>query len=122
MSRLRRLALVLLALCAVAPAAAIGHELLDHPAPPGQLGPAPMETIAEGGDGAKWEFVASIATGNPHSDLDFFQRDGETYAGVGTLGAGPNGGGVTIVQLTQGGEVKPKFVGRHPSASCVVIN
>ena len=115
----RLLLLLLVVGVAVPGTAALASELLDNPAPPGSLGSAPSGTTAQGGEGAKWEFVASIATGNPHSDLDFFERDGETFAGVGTLGAGPNGGGVTIVQLTQGGEVKPKFLGRHPSASCV---
>jgi len=44
---------------------------------------------------------------------------GYTYASVGTLGAGPNGGGQTIVQLTQGDRVAPRLVSSHPSASCV---
>ncbi len=40
------------------------------------------------------------------------------------LAAGANGGGQTIVQLTegggpsQGGEVAPSFVSAHPSAAC----
>ena len=54
-----------------------------------------------GGEDADWELVATIPTGNPHTDLDFFTRNGETYASVGTLGIGPNGGGQTIVKLTE---------------------
>jgi hypothetical protein len=32
---------------------------------------------------------------------------------------GPNGGGQTIVQLTDRGEVSPRFVASHPSATCI---
>ena len=115
-----RLSLLLLALCAV-PGVALAHEeFLDHPAPPpGVAGSAPQTTVSEDPRG-KWKFIASIATGNPHSDLDFFDRGGDTFASVGTLGAGPNGGGQTIIQLTQSGRIAPRYVGRQPSASCVV--
>jgi hypothetical protein len=68
-----------------------------------------------------WQFVATIFTGNPHTDLDFFTQRGETFASVGTLGFGPNGGGQTIVQLTKNGEIgplTPKFVSAHGSAFC----
>ena len=61
----------------------------------------------------------TIPTGNPHTDLDFFTQGGDTFASVGTLGIGPNGGGQTIVRLTQGGAVDPEFVAGHPSASCL---
>ena len=91
----------------------------DHPVPaftsPGEP-PSPL--VMAGGENASWERIATITTGNPHSDLDFFTHDGETYASVGTLGVGPNAGGQTIVQLTEGGEVKPKLAGAHPSAAC----
>ena len=69
--------------------------------------------------GREWELIETITTGNPHTDLDFFTQGGETYASVGTLAIGPNGGGQTIVQLTEGGEVDPSFVSAHPSASCI---
>ena len=71
-------------------------------------------TFNSGGRGADWELVGTVATGNPHTDLDFFTQDGETYASVGTLGNGPNAGGQTIVQLTEGGEVAPELR-RRPS-------
>ncbi len=100
-------------------AAAFAHELLDHPAPPPGNASAPPTILSQAPAG-KWELISSIATGNPHSDLDFFQRNGETFASVGTLGAGPNGGGQTIIQLTDKGKVAPKYVAAHPSASCVV--
>src|SRR3712207_4423630 len=103
MTRLHRLlpAAVVSALAIASPAAA--HEYFDHPAPPaGSSGSAPQQTVARGGEVAEWEFVGSVATGNPHSDLDFFTRGGETYASVGTLDIGPNGGGQTIVKLTEG--------------------
>jgi hypothetical protein len=97
---------------------AAAHDILDHPAPTfAPQGPA-SSTRVSGGEGAKWELVTSIVTGNPHSDLDFFTHGGETYASVGTLGSGPNAGGQTIVKLTQGGEVKPSYVTGHPSAAC----
>jgi hypothetical protein len=109
------------ALCAATAltGSAAAHELLDHPAPPPQAAGAPQQTAAQGGEGADWEFVGSLATGNPHSDLDFFTRGGETYASVGTLAVGPNGGGQTIVQLTEKGEVvEPRYVGLAPTAFC----
>jgi hypothetical protein len=73
-----------------------------------------------------WHRVATIATGNPHTDLDFFTQRGEIYAAVGTLAVGANGGGQTIVKLTQDGQVvedplsagKPHFVSAHGSAAC----
>ena len=107
--------LALLAVVAVPTAAA--HEL-DHPIPPPQSAGAPQQTAAAGPAGAKWEFVGSVATGNPHSDLDFFTRNDETYASVGTLAIGPNGGGQSIVQLTEKGQVKPRYVGSAPTAFC----
>jgi hypothetical protein len=64
------------------------------------------------------EFVASFTTGNPHTDLDFFTQKGESYVSVGALGVGPDGAGQTIFQLTQGGQVNPRFVSAQPSAEC----
>ena len=97
---------------------ATAHEM-DHPAP--QFSPAgpPSANLNAGGENAEWELVETIPTGNPHSDIDFFNNGGETYASVGTLAAGPNGGGQTIIKLTEKGEVKPSYVTGHPSASCV---
>jgi len=98
-----------------------GHGLeLDHPypgfVPPGS---PPSAASQEGGKDASWELVGTVATGNPHTDLDFFTQDGDTYASVGTLGVGPNAGGQSIVQLTDAGEVAPSFVTGHPSAGCL---
>jgi hypothetical protein len=104
------------------PGAAVAHDKgLDHPAP--AFAPsAPLSTaVNSGGEGADWELVTSIPTGNPHTDIDFFTQGGESYAAVGTLAAGPNGGGQSIVQLTEGGEVDPSFLVGHPSAACVTV-
>ncbi len=81
---------------------------------------APLSTsINAGGENAEWELVATIPTGNPHTDLDFFTSGGLTYASVGTLAAGANTAGQTIVQLTNAdGEVDPQYVIGHPSATC----
>jgi hypothetical protein len=101
-----------------------GHGLsergkLDHPAP-AFVPPAPPATaVNSGGEGAEWEVVSTIATGNPHTDLDFFTQNGEMYASAGTLAVGANAGGQTIVQLTDGDEVSPRFVSAHPSAACL---
>ena len=99
---------------------AAGHDL-DHPAPGFAPTLSPAPTFLSSPDG-EWKLVATIPTGNPHTDLDFFTRAGEIYAAVGTLGNGLNAGGQTIVRLTQGGEVtstSPAFVSAHPSATCV---
>jgi hypothetical protein len=102
-----------------ASSASAAHFLLDHPSP--QFAPsAPLSsTVNSGGPGARWELVATIPTGNPHTDLDFFTRGGETYASVGTLAIGPNAGGQTIIKLTDGENVDPVYVSSHPSASCL---
>ena len=87
--------------------AASAHEF-DHPAP-GYSADAPVSMeFNSGGPGASWDLVTTFPTGNPHTDLDFFTQRGEIYASVGTLAAGANGAGQTIVQLTQGGEVSPR--------------
>src|ERR671916_2361336 len=115
---MRRLApltlLIVLSVAAVASA-----HMLDH-APEGMNAPsAPLSTaINAGGDDAEWELITTIPTGNPHSDLDFFTRDGDTYMSAGTLGIGPNSGGQNIFRLTEGGVVDPSYVSAHPSASC----
>ena len=107
------------ALLAVPATSLAGHglALLDHPAPSFSA-PAPDPTFRAGGSGASWELLATFPTGNPHTDLDFFTRNGDTYASVGTLGVGPNGAGQNIVRLTERGEVKPSYVAGHPSAEC----
>jgi hypothetical protein len=102
------------------PGITMGHDL-DHP------GPALSETAQvgtgfnSGGPNADWELVTTVATGNPQTDLDFFTQGGETYASVGTLAAGANGAGQTIIRLTQDGKVNAntvELVAGHPSAEC----
>jgi hypothetical protein len=96
-----------------------GLMLLDHPtqsfAPAAPL----SSTVNSGGPGAKWELIDTIPTGNPLTDIDYFTSQGNTYASVGTLGVGPNEGGQSIVQLTSGNAVDPKFLSGHPSATCI---
>jgi hypothetical protein len=112
------LALATLALALGGAGTAAAH-LMDH-APPGGPDPGPVSTAFQsGGREAQWELLASIPTGNPHTDLDFFQRAGDTYASVGTLAAGGNRGGQSIVKLTEGGKVAPRLIAGHPSATCV---
>jgi hypothetical protein len=117
------LALVTAVMALALPSAAFaGHglELLfDHDPPSGAPPAAPNPGFQSGGKDAKWELIGTIPTGNPHSDLDFFTQGGNTFASVGTLGSGANGGGQTIVQLTEGSRVAPKFVGAAPTASCL---
>jgi hypothetical protein len=100
------------------PSFAPAHEL-DHPAPAFDPPASPPMSAQSGGAGASWEFLASFPTGNPHTDLDFFTRGENVFVSVGTLAIGPNAGGQTILQLTNGSRVQPKLVGRHPSASCI---
>ena len=119
----RNLFVVLVVLVALfAPATAGAHDL-DHD-PPDFIAPdEPVGTsFNSGGPNADWELITSVATGNPHTDLDFFTQDGETYASVGTLGIGINKGGQSIVRLTDNGEVSAasvEFVSAQPSAFCV---
>jgi Ca2+-binding RTX toxin-like protein len=108
----------------VVPATAYGghglkESLLDHPAPSFAPAAPLSSTVNSGGPGAEWELITTIPTGNPHTDVDFFTRGGETYMAAGTLATGPNGGGQSIVRLTQGGAVDPEFVAGHPSATCL---
>ena len=97
---------------ALAPAAAAAHWL-DHAGPPPVSVPPPSSNFNSGGPGAEWELIETVTTGNPHTDLDFFTQGGETYASVGTLAVGPNGGGQTIVKLTDGGNVDPELIAQH---------
>ena len=118
----RRVAVAVAVACALAvpSAAQAGYGLLlDHPAP--DLTPAspPSSEANSGGTGARWELVESLVTGNPHTDLDYFTQGDSMFASVGTLAAGPNAGGQTIIRLTQNGNLDPQFVASHPSASCV---
>jgi hypothetical protein len=117
---------LVLSVAASLPGVATAHEF-DH-APPGRGQTTPPDpSLMQGGrDGAKFELVTSIPTGNPHSDLDFFTKGGEVYAAVGTLAIGGNQAGQSIVRLTDGGRVErpdgtkaPAFVTGHPSATCV---
>ena len=117
MSRIHALAAALVVALAAVPVA-LAHDKFDH-APPA-FTPQPIPNPAfQATPAGKWELVGSIPTGNPHTDLDFFTRGGNTFASVGTLAVGPNGGGQTIVQLTDRGEVRPRRVGQAPTASCV---
>ena len=98
---------------------AAGHDF-DHPAA-AFVNTVPPSSAFISGPAGKWELVATIPTGNPHTDLDFFTQGDEIYASVGTLAIGPNSGGQTIVRLTENGEVtstSPQFVSAHPSAAC----
>ena len=114
---MRRLVPALVASMVAVAAAAIDARA-DHPVP--SFAPAdPLSSeINAGGPEADWELIATIPTGNPQTDLDFFKADGEDYVSVGTLAAGLNAGGQTIIQLTQEGEVDPRYVTGHPSAAC----
>ncbi len=120
MSR-RSVVVAALAVMIALPTAAVAHEL-DHPAP-SFTAPAspPTANINSGGPGAKWELLDTLVTGNPHSDLDFFTRGGETYVSVGLLGTSANGGGQSIAQLTDKGGIDPKLISQHPSASCAGV-
>ncbi len=120
MSRRTALVAVLAAMVAL-PTAGVAHEL-DHPAPSFTQAPAPpTANFNSGGPGAKWELLDTLVTGNPHSDLDYFTQGGETFASVGLLGSSANGGGQSIVKLTEGGKIAPKLVSQHPSASCAAV-
>jgi hypothetical protein len=131
-----RRALIALALgvplVAAMPGAAVAHDKgLDHPAPGSSPLTVPLSgAVNSGGPGADWEPIATIPTGNPHTDIEFFDKavepggPVETFAAVGTLAAGGNGGGQSIVQLTSTNaegeqEVDPSFFSAHPSATCV---
>jgi hypothetical protein len=112
---------VLAVLLAAPSAASAGHGLnraaLDHAATAFAT-PLAIPLAQAGGPGAQWQFVASFATGDPHTDLDFFTQRGETYASVGTLGIGANAAGQAIFQLTSRGQLQPRFVSSQPSARC----
>ena len=116
---MRRITTAIAVLCACLAGGATALAHFDHPAPAGSGPVAPLSSqLNAGGENAQWELVGTVPTGNPHSDLDFFTHKGDTYASVGVLGTGPNGGGQTIIRLTESGDVKPSFVSSHPSASC----
>ena len=118
---MRRSLVLVLAITAslVVAAAAIGHEALDHSVPTFSQPAGPVSSeVNAGGEGAEWELLTTIPTGNPHSDLDFFTVGGDTYMSAGTLGVGPNAGGQNIFRLTENGVVKPSRTGAHPSAAC----
>jgi hypothetical protein len=126
MRRSLALGATLLGFLALSAPAYAGHgikswieEYYDHPAPTFTETTPPQPTFMSGGEGASWELIASIPTGNPHTDIDFFTQGGETFMSAGTLALGPNGGGQTIVRLIdQTGAVDPEFVSNHPSATC----
>jgi len=111
MNRSLTLIAVLAALLAVPATALAGHGLTFDHAPP-SFGPQapPSMAFTSGGKGAKWDLLATFPTANPHTDLDFFTKNGETYGSFGTLGTGANGGGQEILKLTNGGRVAPTRV------------
>ncbi|MGH3664622.1 MAG: hypothetical protein ACRDU8_00775 [Egibacteraceae bacterium] len=101
----------------------------DELAPPFGTAIQPGDPVPNSGPAGAWEHIATVPTGNPHTDLDFFTQGGEDYVSVGTLGTGPNAAGQTILQLTQNGKVVPpkptlpgsgsiRYVSGHPSAEC----
>ena len=121
MRRLPIAALVAATFLATAAGASGGHGIFDHPSAGYAPSVPPSPAFQSGGTGASWELVTTIPTGNPHTDLDFFTQNGEIYASAGTLAAGANDAGQTIVRLTQNGIVNPlspQFVAGHPSAEC----
>ena len=91
------------------------HSLLDV----GVLNAPTATTTNSGGEGAVWEVITSLTSGNPHTDLDFFRKDGDFYVAAGTLAIGPNAGGQVIHRLTVNGEIDPSLVSAHPSAACI---
>ena len=114
---------VFVALLALPAAAVAGHgleRLLDHPSVGIAPQTPPSPAFVSGGRGATWDPIATFATGNPHTDLDFFTQRGNTYASVGTLGIGPNAGGQEIFQLTErqhGRPARGEGASRPPPAS-----
>lgn len=105
---------VALALAVAGPAAA------DHTDPTAPLaattGP-PAEGIP-GGEGT-WEHLVNFPP-NPGSDLDFFEKDGVTYASVGTLGqAQEQHVGQRLLSLVGAeGTVDPQWIADHGSSVC----
>lgn len=105
----------LLAIASPAPA-----HVMDHPGPGFTTG-EPLGTTFNSEPAGSWELLTTLPTGNRQTDLDFFEQQGETYASVGTLAAGANGAGQSIVRLTENGEISrstPRFLTGHPSAEC----
>ena len=93
----------------------------DHPGTTLTANIPPGPALLAGGTGATWERLWTFGTGNPHTDLDYFTKGGETYVAAGTLAIGPNSGGQSIFKLTQGGAVTPtgfQLIANHPSAFC----
>ncbi len=118
-SRRRRTGAAAAVAALLLPAAAWAHDLDHSPPAFNPQGQPSMAAQAGGVEGVQWEFLASFPTGNPHTDIDFFQRGGKTYASVGTLGTGPNAGGQSIFQLADGDKFDPRFVAGVPTASCM---
>ena len=111
---------VIAAVVAAGLGAPAAHAHLDHPFGTFTATTPPSPSFNAGGEGARWELLATIPTMNPQSDLDFFTQGGQTYASVGMLGTSANGGGQMIVRLMDAqGNVAPEYVSNHPSATCV---
>lgn len=102
-----------------------GVAAADHPAPAFAPLPGLTTGVNQGGiEGVEFEMVKSFVSGNPHSDIEFFSREGITYVSAGTLGLGPNNAGQNIFKLTDAeGAVSAdaiEYVSGHPSATCLV--
>ena len=69
---MRRLLFAVIALLVLP--ASVGAHLLDHAPPQFQPQTPPAPAFLSGGKDADWELVATIPTGNPHTDLDFFTQ------------------------------------------------
>lgn len=126
---MRRFCLTLLPAAAIALSIVLGLAALavpadsaraDHAIPGFGVTIAPTATtVQSGGEGATWEVITSLIDGNPHTDLDFFNVDGDYYVAAGTLAIGLNAGGQIIYRLTVNGEVEPSFVSAFGSANCL---
>ncbi len=118
--RARTRHLMVIGLALIMLAALPGIASADHPSVGGAEFTPGGAAVNSGGEGAEWNLLGSFLTGNDQSDLDFFTQGGITYASVGTIAAGANSAGQTIIQLTDdSGAIAPSFVAGHPSASCI---
>lgn len=126
---MRRFCLTLLPTAAIALSIVLGLAALtvpadsaraDHLSPSAGVVNAPTATtVQSGGEGATWEVITSLTGANPHTDLDFFNVDGDFYVAAGTLAIGLNAGGQAIYRLTVDGEIDPSFVSAFGSAACL---
>ena len=87
---------------------------------PSGLGVAALVELQLRRPRAEWELIETVTTGNPHTDLDFFTQDGETYAAVGTLAdrSEPRWADDRQAHRTEG-RGRPGVRLGHPSATCI---